>query len=165
MIVHDSKMLLGRKQRKIGEGFLVAPGGKVEEGESITESLIRETEEESGLLVKNPKAVGIITIQNDPNKEEVIEMHVYLAKEFEGDLKSTDQVADWAWYPNNNLPYRQMFPDDEFWMSLILQGRRVEAEFILDHPPTAQNPSKVIYYSVNQPDEKKKAKLNEIKLK
>ena len=43
-------------QEKTGTKGLVFPGGHVEEGESLLESVIREMKEETGLTIKNPIA-------------------------------------------------------------------------------------------------------------
>jgi len=44
--VVDGELLLIRKQRGVGEGKLVGPGGKVEDGETPREAARREVREE-----------------------------------------------------------------------------------------------------------------------
>lgn len=39
-------------------GYMQLPGGGVDDGENITEALRRETEEETGFLIKNIKPIG-----------------------------------------------------------------------------------------------------------
>lgn len=39
-------------------GYMQLPGGGIDKGESITEALCRETEEETGFLIKNIKPIG-----------------------------------------------------------------------------------------------------------
>ena len=56
-IIEDTKnkrYIMIRHHRGINEGFLNFPGGKKEEGETITDCVCRETYEESGLIIKNP---------------------------------------------------------------------------------------------------------------
>lgn len=64
------------------------PGGHVEEGETFTESIIREMREETGLTIKNPKLTGIYhwmvgDIRNIG--------YLYKANEFEGELISSEE--------------------------------------------------------------------------
>lgn len=64
------------------------PGGHVEEGETFTESVIREMKEETGLLIKNPKLTGIYhwmvgDVRNIG--------YLYKATEFSGELIASDE--------------------------------------------------------------------------
>jgi 8-oxo-dGTP diphosphatase len=143
LIVRDSKLLLGRKTRKIGKGYLMQPGGKVEEGESMVESLVREVREEVGLEVKYPVEMGKITFDFADGSPTII-MYVFMVAEFEGELIDSDQLDELQWFDIQNLPFEKMLPDDKIWMPPILEGKRVEAEFVFDHSPTLENPSKII---------------------
>ena len=56
VLLKDGKVLLLQKPKR---GWWVAPGGKMEQGESIREACIREYREETGIYLKNPKLKGI----------------------------------------------------------------------------------------------------------
>lgn len=47
----DSKILLGRRRHAPGEGLWAFPGGRLEWGEPLTEAVVREFHEETGLRV------------------------------------------------------------------------------------------------------------------
>lgn len=49
------------ERRRSGEHFYVAPGGSVEPGESSAEALVREIQEELGLLVEPVRIVAEVT--------------------------------------------------------------------------------------------------------
>ena len=50
VILHDGKLVVSRERRRGAEHVLL-PGGRVQDGESITDALIREVAEETGLDV------------------------------------------------------------------------------------------------------------------
>lgn len=60
-LIYDEKRVL--VQEKLGlkekyKGGLVFPGGHVESGESLLDSVIREMKEETGLTIRNPQPCG-----------------------------------------------------------------------------------------------------------
>lgn len=58
LLLRDNKVLLLQKPRR---GWWVAPGGKMEPGESVRDSCIREFREETGIYLRNPNIKGIFT--------------------------------------------------------------------------------------------------------
>jgi 8-oxo-dGTP diphosphatase len=59
----DGRALLVRYQKKDGGSFLVAPGGKIEAGESLSDAAVRETLEETGVSVVARKVLYIENLQ------------------------------------------------------------------------------------------------------
>ena len=51
--VAHQRILLGRKKRGFGEGKYNGFGGKIEEGESARDAVVREIREEAGLLARH----------------------------------------------------------------------------------------------------------------
>ncbi|MBB6453581.1 8-oxo-dGTP diphosphatase [Salirhabdus euzebyi] len=58
ILVVDQQILMLKKPRR---NWYVAPGGKMEQGEHIKESVKREFKEETGLTLIDPKINGIFT--------------------------------------------------------------------------------------------------------
>ena len=89
LIYQGSKILVQEKVGTRYPGGLVFPGGHVEEGESLTESVIREMREETGLLIENPIPCGC----KDWIMEDGIRYLVLLYKtdKFTGELKSSKE--------------------------------------------------------------------------
>ena len=83
LIHQGSKILV---QEKVGTRY---PWGHVEEGESLTEAVIREMREETGLLIENPIPCGF----KDWIMEDGIRYLVLLYKtdKFTGELKSSKE--------------------------------------------------------------------------
>ena len=86
LICDGNKVLI---QEKVGTKGLVFPGGHVEEGESLLESVVREMKEETGLTIENPKVCGFKDwIQEDGTRYIVL---LYKTHKFTGELKSSDE--------------------------------------------------------------------------
>ena len=86
LICDGNKVLI---QEKVGTKGLVFPGGHVEEGESLLESVVREMKEETGLTIENPKICGFKDwIQEDGTRYIVL---LYKTDKFTGELKSSDE--------------------------------------------------------------------------
>ena len=86
LICDGNKVLV---QEKVGTKGLVFPGGHVEEGESLLESVVREMKEETGLTIENLKICGFKDwIQEDGTRYIVL---LYKTDKFTGELKSSDE--------------------------------------------------------------------------
>src|SRR5687768_4168762 len=59
IVIREQKILLVRYADGENSSYLVAPGGAVEEAEALTDAALRETQEETGLMVtvRQPLAV------------------------------------------------------------------------------------------------------------
>ena len=89
-LIYDGDKIL--VQEKLGTkypGGLVFPGGHVEEGESLIQSVIREMKEETGLTIEKPIPCGFKDwIQEDGTRYLVL---LYKTDKFSGELKSSDE--------------------------------------------------------------------------
>ena len=100
-LVYDEKK--GLVQEKTGtkyEGGLVFPGGHVEEGESLRDSVVREIREETGLVIKNPQPCGFKDwILEDGTRYIVL---LYKTDQFEGELKNSREGKVF-WLDRNDI--------------------------------------------------------------
>jgi 8-oxo-dGTP pyrophosphatase MutT (NUDIX family) len=142
-IVEDSRILLGYKKIGLGAGRWNGFGGKVKPGEDVGEAMVRETREESGLVPLRYEKQGILKIRND-EKSEPLEIHVFRALEYQGDVRETDEMLP-AWHDIEKLPYDGMWPDDRIWMPAFLAGRKFLANVILkDQSEILSNDLKIV---------------------
>lgn len=87
MIYDDAGNILVQDRVSKSWGGVTFPGGHIEKGESIVESVIREVKEETGLDIKKPKICGVKQWQ--VNKKVRYIVFFYKTNEFSGELKSS----------------------------------------------------------------------------
>lgn len=76
------------------------PGGHIEEGESIAESVIREVYEETGLTIADPKLVAVKDWEPDEGGRYIV--FCYKATEFTGQLRSSEE-GEVSWVEKDQL--------------------------------------------------------------
>ena len=77
------------------------PGGHVEPGEYVTPSVIREMQEETGLLIENPKLCGIKEFHKSKDGKRYI-VFLYVADKYSGEIKSSNE-GNVFWYSLSEL--------------------------------------------------------------
>jgi 8-oxo-dGTP diphosphatase / 2-hydroxy-dATP diphosphatase len=119
--IRDDEVLLGMKKVRFGAGKWNGFGGKVEEGESIDAAALREVKEEAGLSI-DPKSINHVAIVSFYfGKKEIFECHAYIAREWEGEPIESDEMLP-QWFPLTELPYKEMWPSDLYWLPAVLLG-------------------------------------------
>ncbi|MDU5008434.1 MAG: 8-oxo-dGTP diphosphatase [Streptococcus sp.] len=76
------------------------PGGHIEEGESIAESVIREVYEETGLTIADPKLVAVKDWEPDEGGRYIV--FCYKATEYTGQLRSSEE-GEVSWVEKDQL--------------------------------------------------------------
>ncbi|MEK7522793.1 MAG: 8-oxo-dGTP diphosphatase [Patescibacteria group bacterium] len=151
IIYKDKKILLGMKKRGFGVGRWNGFGGHVEEGESIEDNAKREIKEETGLDVKNIEKMGVIEFEfQDGSKS--LEVHIFRNKDFEGLVAESEEMKP-EWFDADNLPLKDMWPADIYWLPILLKGKKFEGKFVYDHPSTSNYASKIIEKKLREVDE------------
>ena len=88
MIRRGSKVLVQDRTDPNWPG-VAFPGGHVEKGESFTDAVIREVQEETGLIISSPRLCGIKDWCEDGVRHVVL---LYRAEQITGTLRSSDGV-------------------------------------------------------------------------
>lgn len=126
------QILLAMKKRGFGEGRWNGVGGKVEDGETIEQAMIRESQEEIGVTPTSHEKVADIRFDEYFKGEPTLmHVHVFMATEWEGEPIETEEMRP-QWFITTELPYETMWSDDQYWLPAVLAGKKIQADFKLD---------------------------------
>lgn len=110
------QLLLGKRLNSHGENQWGPPGGHLEWGESFEHCAIRETLEETGLIINNPKFLGITNdIFLEQNKHYVsIFLFAKLLRNQEVQNCEPNKTLAWEWFDLIDLPNNLFLPLQNF---------------------------------------------------
>ena len=117
-----------KKKNDMHKGKWNGLGGKLIDGESPEECIIREVYEESGLTIIDPQLRGIMTF---PKFDEINDWIVFLytANQFSGELIDSDEEV-LQWIDNNKIFDLNLWEGDKIYMKWINQNKFFSAKFI-----------------------------------
>ncbi len=142
-LVHQHpRILLGMKKRGFGAGRWNGFGGKVEDGETIEEAAAREMREEAGLEAVAMEKSGVIDFEFE-NDTKVLEVHIFRVTKFGGEPLETEEMKP-QWFHIDEIPFEQMWPDDAYWLPLLLEGKKFQGRFLFDRPSDAEYSAKIL---------------------
>ena len=113
LVVQDGKVLLLKKPRR---GWYVAPGGKMEAGESVYSAAFREFTEETGATPLEPHLKGIYTmvIRDEANTRTLDEwmLYTFAARGLEGVPFEENREGKLEWHDVSELDTLPMAEGD-----------------------------------------------------
>ena len=132
LLKKDNNILLAMKKRGFGTGKYNGVGGKIKQGETPEEAMIRETTEEINVTPIKYEKVGFIEFDEYyKGKKENVAFHLYFVTEWEGKPTESEEMNP-KWFNIKDIPYDKMLPDDKHWLPLVLEGKRIKAYFDFD---------------------------------
>lgn len=127
--IHEPpRLLLGRKKRGFGAGKWNGFGGKIKEGESVEDCAWREFLEEAGIEILGMEKAGVLAFEFEDGSTP-IEGHLFRVTGYRGEPRESEEMLP-RWFATDALPFGEMWPDDPYWMPLLLSRKRFEGRFL-----------------------------------
>ena len=125
-----SEILLAMKKRGFGAGRWNGVGGKLGDGETIEQAVIREAYEEVGIVTENPDLQKVaelaFTFPHRPDFDQLV--HVYVTEKWLGEPVESEEMKP-EWYSVKNIPFDTMWSDDTFWVPQMIEGKLIKGAF------------------------------------
>lgn len=100
IIMQNGKILLEKRKNDPGRGKWSIPGGLVELGENLEQTVIREVQEETGLVVDAPELIDVVN-QATLDESGKVKYHFvivdYLVKLKGGTARAASDAAELEW--------------------------------------------------------------------
>lgn len=131
------ELLLAMKKRGFGAGKWNGVGGKLDSKKGdgdIVKAAIREAEEEIGVKIKELEKVAVLSfyfpyISKKERNQWDQNVHVFLVKNWKGKPIESEEMLP-QWFKIQEIPFGQMWDDDKLWLPLVLNGKKLKADFI-----------------------------------
>lgn len=121
-IVKDAKALMlyrNKKENDVNYGKYIGVGGHIERKETKEQAVIREVKEETGLNVIKSQYAGKVFFRYNAYSEI---MHLYLVKEFSGELIECDE-GTLSWVNINNIDSLNLWEGDKYFLKPLFEGK------------------------------------------
>jgi 8-oxo-dGTP diphosphatase len=115
-----------RKKRGLGAGKINGVGGRLEPGELPLTGIVREAQEELGITLTDPIKRGELNFQFLDGYS--LFCTVFVASRFDGIPIETEEAVP-LWFDIDQLPFDEMWEDDELWLPQALEGKSFRGFF------------------------------------
>ena len=127
MVYRGEELLLQNRVKTDWRGYCF-PGGHVEPGESIVDSVVREMKEETGLTVSGLRLCGIKQFPIDGGRYLVF---FFKTDRFMGDLCSSEE-GKMEWISREALPYLNTVSDFMDMLKVFDRDDLTEFQYVVD---------------------------------
>jgi len=130
-VIKNGTLLLIKGEEGINKGKWNAPSGELASNERPDKAAMRHAFQQTGLYVNKVVHHGTIRLFLNGKVEYDYKLQIYSTKIFSGDLKPNIK-GEARWFNTNELPFYEMWADDKYWVNLVLEGKKFDADFFLD---------------------------------
>ncbi len=130
IITQWDNILLCMKKRWFGEWLLNGPGGKQKEWETLSQAMIREMNEETGLECDESDLTNtwVLHFLFEANSDWNQVVNLFRIQNFRWHPQETEEMKP-MWFDASDIPYDKMWEDDYIWLPRVLNWEYVEYKF------------------------------------
>jgi ADP-ribose pyrophosphatase YjhB (NUDIX family) len=128
-LFQDNEILLAMKKRGFGVGKWNGYGGKLQEGETTRDGIIREIKEESLVDVDldSLKELGSLDFYFIDKEEWNQKVVIYRVDKFTGEPQETEEMSP-RWFSFEDIPYGSMWAGDDEWLPYVISSQNFKGE-------------------------------------
>jgi len=126
-------MQKGARENDPNSGKYTSPGGKIEPGETPEQTVVREIEEETGLVITNPELRGTVLFDNSERffngkkAEKHFFVHIFYTESFSGQLTTGEITEIPVWIPDSKIEEIAQHEGDKILLDAVKTGRKFSA--------------------------------------
>ncbi|MDI9347151.1 MAG: NUDIX hydrolase [Methylacidiphilales bacterium] len=115
------QILLCERNIEPRKGFLTYPAGFMENYETLQEACIRETREEAGVNIQNPR---LFALYNLPTSNQIFVVYHHYVSDTKTE-EYCDETASLSWVNLNEIPFNQLaFPIIVETLKSLIEGKK-----------------------------------------
>jgi ADP-ribose pyrophosphatase YjhB (NUDIX family) len=118
-VTDDGRVVLLRRGIEPGKGWWAQPGGFLEVDETVNEAAIRETREETGLLVKPGEIIGLYT-----RLEAAVVVLAFEAQVIGGEFRTNPEALEIEAFAPEDIPWPKIAFSTTMWVLRDWVARR-----------------------------------------
>lgn len=134
-IIKDNKILFLVRDKKNDtvheQGKLLSIGGKVEEGEAIEDTVIREAKEEANITIIKPELRAVLYFRNFGTERNDWVDFLFVSNDFSGEPTAGNE-GNFVWKDVSDINTLNIYKQDKVYLDLLQKYSFFVAEFLCE---------------------------------